>query len=103
MVADILFQDQFEFEKDVSQIHVVVEAAERAGMDGDVVREYLEGDGGKEEIEMTERKVRERGVKGVPCFCIGVGGRVGEQVVDGAGEIEEIFEALVRAQPRDSV
>ncbi|KAL4760995.1 uncharacterized protein BDW70DRAFT_168304 [Aspergillus foveolatus] len=93
-VADTLFQYQFEFEKDVSQMDVVVEAAGKAGMDGDLVREYLKGDAGKEEIETAERKVRERGVKGVPCLCIRAGGRVGEQVVDGAGEMEEIFEAL---------
>ncbi|KAL4737162.1 DSBA-like thioredoxin domain-containing protein [Aspergillus similis] len=103
MVADILFQYQFELEKDVSQMHVVVEAAVEAGMDRDVVREFLEGDGGKEEIERAERKIRERGVKGVPCFYIGAGGREEVQVVDGAGDMEEIFEALIRAQPRVSV
>ncbi|KAL4744875.1 hypothetical protein BDW72DRAFT_199175 [Aspergillus terricola var. indicus] len=102
-VADILFQYQFELEKDVSLMHVVVEAAVEAGMDGNVVKEFLEGEGGKQEIERSQRKVKERGIKGVPCFWIGVGGKVGVQVVDGAGEMEEIFEALVRAQPRNSV
>ncbi|KAL4975548.1 hypothetical protein BDW66DRAFT_167053 [Aspergillus desertorum] len=91
-------------ERDVSQMHVVVEAAVEAGMDGDVAREFLEADGGKKEIEREKQEVRERGVQGVPCFCIGQEGEgeEGVQVVDGAADIEEFFGAFVRATARDS-
>ncbi|KAL4993919.1 hypothetical protein BDV10DRAFT_199157 [Aspergillus recurvatus] len=104
VVAESLFKYQFERQRDVSQMHVVVEAAVEAGMDGDIVREFLEGDGGKEEIGREGQKARERGVKGVPCFCIGNGvkGEGGVQVVDGAGDMEEFFGAFVRARARDS-
>ncbi|KAL4988110.1 thioredoxin-like protein [Aspergillus falconensis] len=104
-VAEILFKYQFERERDVSQRHVVVEAAVEAGMDGDAVREFLEGDGMKEETEREEQKVRDGGVKGVPCFCIRREGEGegGVQVVDGAGDMEEFFGAFVRARARDSL
>ncbi|RDW79305.1 DsbA family oxidoreductase [Aspergillus mulundensis] len=93
-LAEVLFRYQFELERDVSGVDVVVEAAGEAGLDGDAVRVFLEGEGGKKEIEEEQNIVREMGAKGVPCFVVGDG----KEVVDGAGDMEEFFGAFVRAK-----
>ncbi|KAL4864902.1 hypothetical protein BDV12DRAFT_188558 [Aspergillus spectabilis] len=78
-VSESLFKSQFELEKDVSELDVVVAAAMEGGMDENVVREFLTGDEGTE-IEREAREIRDKGVKG------------------GAGEMGELFEAIVAAK-----
>ncbi|KAL4807448.1 thioredoxin-like protein [Aspergillus unguis] len=92
-VAETLFKYQFELEKDVSQVEVVIEAAVEAGLEEKAVREFLEKGGGKEEVESEAREARDKGIHGVPHFMIG-----GQHHFDGAGEMEEFFNAFVRAR-----
>ncbi|KAL4917368.1 hypothetical protein BDW62DRAFT_218176 [Aspergillus aurantiobrunneus] len=93
-VAEELFKAQFEMEEDVSGLDVVVQAAVRGGLEEGVVREFLDGDGGVEEVEREAREAREREtVQGVPHFVIG-----GHHHLDGAGDVEEFFEAFVAAR-----
>lgn len=90
-VAETLFTYQFEREKDVSDVDVVVQAAvESSGLDESDVRAFLAGGGGVEEGETEARGSR---VQGVPHFVIG-----GQQHLDGAGDMEEFFQAFVAAR-----
>ncbi|KAL4781262.1 thioredoxin-like protein [Aspergillus varians] len=92
-VAERLFAYQFEMERDVSEVAVVVQAAGEGGLDGDAVREVLRGAAGMEEVEREARELREGGVQGVPHFVIG-----GGHHFDGAGDMGEFFEAFVAAR-----
>lgn len=94
-VAETLFKYQFEMERDVSDVDVVVQAAvESSGLAELDVRAFLAGGGGVEETE-TEARGASQGqrVQGVPHFVIG-----GEHHLDGAGEMEEFFQAFVAAR-----
>ncbi|KAL4903136.1 thioredoxin-like protein [Aspergillus multicolor] len=95
-LAEVLFKYQFEMERDVSLLDVLVEAAVEAELDESVVREYLEGEGGKEEVEEEQRRARDMGIKGVPCFVVGDG--AAKEMIDGAGDMEEFFGAFVKAR-----
>ncbi|KAL3442955.1 thioredoxin-like protein [Aspergillus insuetus] len=96
-VAETIFRYQFELEKDTSQLNVVVSAAVESGIEEWIVKEFLAGSGGVEEIEHEAWTYRERlnaeGVSGVPCFVIG-----GEVRFEGVGDWEEFFGAFVAAR-----
>ncbi|KAL2856788.1 thioredoxin-like protein [Aspergillus pseudodeflectus] len=96
-VAEALFKYQFELERDISDLSVVVNSAVEAGIEEGVIREFLAGNGGVEEVEYEAKAARERlklqGVSGVPCFAIG-----GEVRFEGVGDWEEFFEAFVAAR-----
>jgi predicted DsbA family dithiol-disulfide isomerase len=57
--------------QDISDIDVLVDVAITVGMDGDLVRRLLEGDSDLAETIAEDKKAREMGVQGVPCFIIG--------------------------------
>ncbi|OJI99447.1 hypothetical protein ASPVEDRAFT_26261 [Aspergillus versicolor CBS 583.65] len=91
-VAETLFKYQFEMEQDVSDVDVVVNAAVGSGLDESEVRAFLAGGGGVEETE-NEAKGSRAQVQGVPHFVIGE-----KNHLDGAGEMEEFFQAFVAAR-----
>lgn len=68
-------------------------AAERAGVDRNMVREWLEGDDGGEEVDAEVLEMQRMGVKGVPRYIIN-----GELTVDGAEDVGDILEKLVLAR-----
>ncbi|KAL5332317.1 DSBA-like thioredoxin domain-containing protein [Aspergillus crustosus] len=92
-VSVALFKRQFELELDVSELEVVVAAAVEGGLEEVAVRGFLERGGGVKEVEDEAKRVRERGVRGVPQFFF-----AGEHSFEGAGDIEEFFEAFVKAR-----
>ncbi|KAJ0419934.1 thioredoxin-like protein [Aspergillus carlsbadensis] len=100
-VAETLFRYQFEMEKDISQLDVVVRAAVEAGIEEGVVGDFLAGSGGIGQIEHEAMAARERlklqGVSGVPCFVIG-----GEVRFEGVGDWEEFFGGFVAAREASS-
>ncbi|KAM0191253.1 hypothetical protein ACHAPA_007524 [Fusarium lateritium] len=71
-------------------------AAERAGVDRDMAREWLEGDDGGEEVDAEVLEMQRMDVKGVPRYIIN-----GKFTVDGAEDVGDILEKLVLA--RDEV
>lgn len=91
-VAETLFKYQFEMEQDVSDVDVVVNAAVGSGLDESEARAFLAGGGGVEETE-NEAKGSRAQVQGVPHFVIGE-----KSHLDGAGEMEEFFQAFVAAR-----
>ncbi|KAL4883555.1 thioredoxin-like protein [Aspergillus karnatakaensis] len=96
-VAEMLFKYQFERERDVSEVDVVVAAAVEGGMDEGAVREFLTGSQGVGEVEREEKEYREKlkatGVQGVPQFYIG-----GLHSFEGAGDVGEFLEGFVAAR-----
>ncbi|KAL4949244.1 thioredoxin-like protein [Aspergillus filifer] len=97
-LAERLFRAQFELEKDVSDVNLVIAAAVASGMDGALVKEYLESGRGVDEVEAEARNARGNGVQGVPLFVIGTG--EAKVRLEGAADMEEFFEAFVKV--RDS-
>ncbi len=69
-VVDRLFKAYFKEGRDISEHSVLVRIADAAGMDGEAIRKLLEGEADKEDIRDRDKKSRQSGVQGVPCFVI---------------------------------
>ena len=93
-VVSQLFKRYFREGQDISDIDVLVDVATTVGMDSDLVRRLLGGDSDLEETIAEDKKAREMGVQGVPCFIIGASYAVqGAQNTDvWANIISEIVE-----------
>ncbi|MGE4610634.1 MAG: DsbA family oxidoreductase [Paracoccaceae bacterium] len=66
-----LFHCYFREGQDISDIDVLVDVATTVGMNGEMVRRLLEGESDLAETIAEDKKAREMGVQGVPCFIIG--------------------------------
>ncbi|QDL92938.1 DsbA family oxidoreductase [Paroceanicella profunda] len=99
LVVDQLFRRYFREGQDISELPVLVEIAEQAGMDGEVILRLLTGDTERAEIEKENATAREMGVTGVPTFLIG-----GKYVLQGAQESETWAQVIeqMRAMPMSS-
>ncbi|PCH95944.1 MAG: polyketide biosynthesis protein [Rhodobacteraceae bacterium] len=69
-VVDRLFKAYFMEGRDISEISTLVRIAAAAGMDAEATRHLLEGDTDVEEMRARDKKSRQAGVQGVPCFII---------------------------------
>lgn len=83
----------FEEGGDVTSVEDLVRGAERAGMDGEEARAWLEGDDGLEEVQREVAEAVDLGIKGVPRFVIN-----GKFVVEGADDVGSFFEQLILAK-----
>ncbi len=70
-VVTQLFKRYFREGQDISDIDVLVDTAKTVGMDGALVQRLLGGDSDLAETIAEDKKAREMGVQGVPCFIIG--------------------------------
>ncbi|MEO1918848.1 MAG: DsbA family oxidoreductase [Paracoccaceae bacterium] len=66
-----LFHRYFREGQDISDIDVLVDVAITVGMNGEMIRRLLEGESDLAETIAEDKKAREMGVQGVPCFIIG--------------------------------
>ncbi len=69
-VVEALFHAYFLEGRDIGDIDVLVDVATGAGLNGDEIRAYLESDEDIERMKAEDRKAREMGIQGVPCFVI---------------------------------
>ncbi|MDY6861218.1 MAG: DsbA family oxidoreductase [Pseudomonadota bacterium] len=69
-VVSLLFEAYFEKGLDIGETEVLAQIAERAEMDGAVVRRLLAGDADADLIAARDAHARERGVDGVPTFIL---------------------------------
>lgn len=69
-LAEELFGDYFERERDITSHDILVNAAERAGLDGAEARKFLESEALAKEVAEKARVPRENGINGVPHFSI---------------------------------
>ena len=82
-VVQELFQRYFEQGQDISDRDTLLDAAEAAGMEREIVERLLASDADRAELEAEEEAARQMGVTGVPCFIIG-----GRYVLQGAQDPE---------------
>jgi predicted DsbA family dithiol-disulfide isomerase len=95
-VAHQLFVRYMERCEDISDREVLLDVAESAGMEREVVARLLDSDADRDALVDEEQNAQRMGVTGVPCFVIG-----GRYVLQGAQDVEtwkkviaEITEAL---------
>src|SRR5699024_4810020 len=69
--------------RDISDHETLADIAEKAGMDGAVVRKLLASDADQDWLDRVETHSRQRGVTSVPTFII-----AGQHVVTGAQPAE---------------
>ncbi|KAF9774041.1 hypothetical protein IL306_008040 [Fusarium sp. DS 682] len=78
---------------DITSKGDLVNAAVRAGVEGDEAKQWLDSDEGGEEVDAEAREMQEKGVKGVPRYIIN-----DKFTVDGAEDVGDILEKLVLAR-----
>ena len=78
-IHDALFRAYFVETRDISQIPVLLDIAERVGLSVDAAREVLEKRTWKDAVDEDWRLSREYGITGVPTFVAGRHGVVGAQ------------------------
>lgn len=83
LVVSQLFKRFFRDGQDISDREVLVDIAKTVGMDPDLTARLLSGDSDLEGIRAEDRKAREMGIQGVPCFIVGA-----NYVVNGAQSAE---------------
>ena len=65
-----LFRAYFERGLDIGDLEVLIECADRAGIDGNALRGYLGTDDGRQEVVASDVYARRLGINGVPCFIV---------------------------------
>jgi len=94
-IHDALFRAYFVEARDISQIPVLLDVAERAGLPVDAAREVLEQRTFKDAVDEDWRLSREYGITGVPTFVAGRHGVVGAQ------SYETLEQLVTRAAAED--
>ena len=69
-VVEALFRRYFREGADIGDLGLLVTVAAEAGIDAALARDYLESSEGVEEVIGEDRRMRQIGVTGVPCFII---------------------------------
>ena len=80
-VIEELFAAYFENEKDITTQEILLEAAEKAGLDKSEAKEWLESDKGGPEVDKEVQDAYAQSISGVPNFTIN-----GKYEVQGAEE-----------------
>lgn len=92
-VVERLFQAYFIDGGDIGDRLVLLEIAERSGMDRGLVAELLESEADLELVRKEDALARQMGVQGVPCFIID-----GKYVISGAQDPEVFLKAFDLAE-----
>ncbi len=71
LVVTELFTRYFQAGQDISDLEVLLDIARAADMDPEITRRLLESDADLSETILEDRKAREMGIQGVPCFIVG--------------------------------
>lgn len=83
LVVNQMFHRYFKQGQDISDHEVLLEIADSASLDKDVIARLLESDSDVDEIKQEDASYREMGVTGVPTFIVG-----GKHAVVGAQDAE---------------
>jgi predicted DsbA family dithiol-disulfide isomerase len=95
-VIEELFAAYFENEKDITSREVLTEAAVKAGLEEEEIKEWLESEKGGKEVDQEVYQARLQNISGVPNFTIG-----GRYELGGAQEPEafvQLFERIKRQE-----
>ena len=96
-VVAALFKSHFEEDGDLTSTEVLVAAAERAGLDKDEAKEWLQQGKGGDEVDKEVQVAYGAGVFGVPNFTIN-----GQYEISGAQDVEtfiKVFDQVKEAAP----
>ena len=91
-LVEELFRLFFTDGSDIGDKEVLADAAEKVGMDRDVVERLLNGDSDREEVKAEIAQAQQMGVTGVPCFIIDQ-----KYAVMGAQQPETLVQAFQQA------
>ena len=91
-VVEALFKAYFEDARDIGDRQTLVQIAQDAGMDADLVKDLLERDADLDLISNEDLQAREMGISGVPTFIID-----GKYPVSGAQDPTTLLHFLNRA------
>ena len=91
-VVEGLFQAYFHEGRNIGDLAMMTDIAEKAGLDRARVEKLLESDEGQDEVMRELAKARHLGISGVPTFLIG-----GEPVISGAAPPETLAQAIASA------
>ncbi|CAF1221414.1 unnamed protein product [Adineta ricciae] len=69
-LINVLFRAYFEQEQDLADHQVLIKAAEEIGQDGNQVKQFLQSDQYKKEIQDEINHSQQEGISGVPHFVI---------------------------------
>ncbi len=78
-IHDVLFRTYFVDTMNISNVDVLVDAAERAGLDGEAARAILNERSFSDAVDEDWKRSLAVGVTGVPTFVVGPSGIVGAQ------------------------
>ncbi len=99
MVTDLLFDTYFLNGGLIGEIEPLLDIGEKAGLNREALREYLESDEDKDEILAEDMHARRLGIGGVPCFIVD-----GKYALSGAQEPESflpIFDMAVQETAKE--
>jgi predicted DsbA family dithiol-disulfide isomerase len=92
LAAEGLFRAFFTQHKDIGDPKVLTQIAEKAGLDGEIVRGLLDGEQDKHAVKQEIAEFRRLGISGVPTFIYN-----GQFAVQGAQPVETHLKALASA------
>lgn len=92
-VVDSLFQGYFEEGADIGSIAMLVQLAERAGLNSEAVERFLQSDGGIAEVKAEEAAGHKLGIRGVPYFIMN-----GTYTISGAQPASRFVETLKQVE-----
>ena len=91
-VIEQLFEKYFIQGEDIGDPETLIDVAESAGMDPEIVRDLLAGDTDRDLVLREEATSRRMGISGVPCFVID-----GKYALVGAQDPEVLLRAIDQA------
>ncbi|CAF2521826.1 unnamed protein product [Rotaria sp. Silwood2] len=69
-LINVLFRAYFEQEQDLSDHQVLIQAAQQIGFDSNKIKDFLQSDQYKKEVEQEINRSQQEGISGVPHFRI---------------------------------
>lgn len=94
-LAEALFQAYFQQGKDVGDRETLLSIGAAVGLDAQLARDYLAGDGGIAQVQAELDRAVDIGVSGVPCFLLG-----GTFPIPGAQNAEVMASFITRAKQK---
>jgi len=91
-LINILFRSYFEQEQDLSNHQVLIKAAEQIGFNQDKIKEFLQSDQYKKEVQQELNQSKQEGISGVPHF------RINDKIqLSGAQDPQQFIQAFRKA------
>ncbi|SPO06407.1 related to dithiol-disulfide isomerase involved in polyketide biosynthesis [Cephalotrichum gorgonifer] len=92
-LVSVLFRSYFEESGDITDHGMLLDVAEKAGLDREEAKKWLEGEDGGAEVDREAEAARKRGVRGVPNLVIN-----DNIVIEGAEDVQSFLEHLTTAR-----